>query len=166
MLLTAIVLPVTESTMPVTLGLSAGPAGDGAGGGHLPPSDGLIVTLCAVTGPPGGPLCAAASTSTQLPGVTSGSLAGPSSVTIVDGVKSTAAAVRSRCVSWILVPETDLTKTSTSSSPMGAAGGGSCEEGEEGEEIVELADVLGFPVLSLLEFPHAASDTAVAPVIA
>jgi hypothetical protein len=41
---------------------------------------------------------------------------------------------------------------------MGGAGGGL------GEETVELADVLGFPVLSLLEFPHAASDTAVAQV--
>jgi hypothetical protein len=142
----------------LTLGLAAGPPGDGAGGGHLPPSDGLIVTLCAVTGPPGGPLCAAASTSTQLPWVTSVSLAAPSSVTIVDGVNSTAAAVRSRCVSWILLPDTDLTKPSTSSWPMGGAGGGL------GEETVELADVLGFPVLSLLEFPHAASDTAVAQV--
>ena len=31
---------------------------------------------------------------------------------------------------------------------------------------VEFADVLGFPVFSLLELPHAASDTAVAPVTA
>jgi hypothetical protein len=43
---------------------------------------------------------------------------------------------------------------------MGGAGGGL------GEGIVELADVLGFPVFWLLEFPHAASDTAVAPVTA
>jgi hypothetical protein len=43
---------------------------------------------------------------------------------------------------------------------MGGTGGGL------GEEIVELADVLGFPVFSLLEFPQAASDTAVAPVTA
>jgi hypothetical protein len=81
-------------------------------------------------------------------------------VTIVDGVKSTAAAVRSRCVSWILLPDTDLTKPSTSSCPMGGAGGG------VGLGVVEFADVLGFPVFSLLELPHAASDTAVAPVTA
>jgi hypothetical protein len=47
--------------------------------------------------------------------MTSLSLAGLSSVTNVDGVKSTAAPVRSRCVSWILLPDTDLTKPSTSS---------------------------------------------------
>jgi hypothetical protein len=92
-------------------------------------------------------------------------LAGPSSVTIVDGVKSTAAAVRSRCVSWILLPDTDLTKPSTSSCPMGGAGGG-VGLGGVGLGVVELADVLGFPVFSLLELPHAASDTAVAPVTA
>ncbi len=81
------------------------------------------------------------------------------------GVKSTAAAVRSRCVSWILLPDTDLTKPSTSSCPMGGAGGG-VGLGGVGLGVVELADVLGFPVFSLLELPHAASDTAVAPVTA
>src|SRR5271165_3632152 len=154
MLLTAMVLPVTESTMPLTPRLPAGLSG----GGHLPPSDGLISTDSAVAAPPSGALCAAGLTSTQLPGFTSVSAADESSVTIVAGVKSTAAAVRSRCVSWILLSETDLTRPSTSSWPIGGAGGGL------GGEVVELADVLGFPVFSLLELPHAASDAAVAPV--
>jgi hypothetical protein len=43
---------------------------------------------------------------------------------------------------------------------MGGAGGG------VGLGVVELADVLGFPVFLLLELPHAASDTAVTPVTA
>jgi len=41
---------------------------------------------------------------------------------------------------------------------MGGADGG------PGARLVGLADVLGFPVFSLLELLHAASDTAVAPV--
>jgi hypothetical protein len=118
-----------------------------------------------VIAPPGEAPCDAALTSTQLPGFTSVSAAELSSVTIVCGVKSTAAAVRSRCVSWILSPDTDLTKPSTSSCPMGGAGGG-VGLGGVGLGVVELADVLGFPVFSLLELPHAASDTAVAPVTA
>jgi hypothetical protein len=42
---------------------------------------------------------------------------------------------------------------------MGGAGGGGF-----GARLVGLADVLGFPVFSLLELLHAASDIAVAPV--
>jgi hypothetical protein len=48
---------------------------------------------------------------------------------------------------------------------MGGAGGGG--GGGLGEGLAELADVLGFPpVFSLLEFPHAESDTTVAAVTA
>ncbi len=93
--LTAMVLPVTESTMPSTPGLPAGPTG----GGHLPPSDGLMSTDSAVIGPPGEALCDAGLMSTQLPGFTSVSAAELSSVTIVCGVKSTVAELRSRWVS-------------------------------------------------------------------
>jgi hypothetical protein len=46
---------------------------------------------------------------------------------------------------------------------MGGAGGGL---GEGGKELVDVTDVLGFPVFSLVEFPHAASDMAVALVTA
>jgi hypothetical protein len=46
---------------------------------------------------------------------------------------------------------------------MGGAGGGL---GEGGEGLAELADVLGFPGFSLLEFPHAESDTTVTPATA
>jgi hypothetical protein len=48
---------------------------------------------------------------------------------------------------------------------MGGAGGG-VGLGGVGLGVVELADVLGSPVFSLLELPHAASDTAVTPVTA
>jgi hypothetical protein len=157
--LTAKVLPVTESMMPLTLGPSAGPTG----GGHCPPSEGLISTDSAVIAPPGGALCAAGLTSTQLPGFTSLSAAELSSVTIVCGVKSTVAALRSRWVSWIVLPDTDLTKPSISSWPIGGGGGGL---GEVGEGLAELADVLGFALFSLPELPHAESDTTVAVVTA
>jgi len=42
-----------------------------SGGGHLPPSAGLSITDCAVIAPPAGAVSGLASTSTQLPGVTS-----------------------------------------------------------------------------------------------
>lgn len=60
-------------------------------------------------------------------------------MTIVVGVKSTVAAVLSRCVSWIVVPDTDLTRPSTVA--IGGAGGGGL-----GAVLVGLTDVLGFPV--------------------
>ncbi|MGH3530999.1 MAG: hypothetical protein ACRDSX_03550 [Mycobacterium sp.] len=55
-------------------------------------------------------------------------------------MKSTVAGVLSRCVSWIVLPETDLTRPSTGSLATGGAGGGF------GAARVGLADVLGFPV--------------------
>jgi hypothetical protein len=66
-------------------------------------------------------------------------------------------------VSWIVLPDTVLTKPSISSWPIG--GGGGCL-GEVGDGLAELADVLGFPAFSLLELPHAASDKTVAAVTA
>jgi len=59
-------------------------------------------------------------------------------VTIVFGVKSTVAGLRSRCVSWIALPDTDLTRPSMWSLPTGGGGGG------WGAELVGLAEVLGF----------------------
>ncbi|MGA8547500.1 MAG: hypothetical protein WB785_19885 [Mycobacterium sp.] len=78
-------------------------------------------------------------------------------------MKSTVAPLRSRWVSWIVLPDTDLTKPSISSWPMGGAGGGL---GEVGEGLAELADVLGFALFSLPELPHAESDTTVVAVTA
>jgi hypothetical protein len=158
---TAMVSPVTEATMPET---GAGDPGlGGSGGGHLPAKAGLISTDSAVTAPPGDAPCGAGLASTQLPCFTSVSAAELSSVTIVCGVKSTVAALRSRWVSWIVLPDTDLTKPSISSCPIGGGGGGL---GEVGEGLAELADVLGFALFSLPELPHAESDTTVAVVTA
>src|ERR1700759_2943174 len=121
---------------------------------------GLISTDSAVIAPPGEALWGAGLMSTQLPGFTSVSAAEPSSVTIVCGAKSTVAALRSRWVSWIVLPDTDLTRPSTSSWPMGGTGGGAGGLGGGGEGLVEVAEVPGFAWLSLLEPPQAAYDTA------
>jgi hypothetical protein len=66
-------------------------------------------------------------------------------VTIVCGVKSTVAELRSRCVSWIVLPDTDLTKPSISSWPMGGGGGGGGGDGGLGDELGWLVEVLGGP---------------------
>src|SRR5690348_517804 len=119
---TAIVLSVTLVTRPET---GAGdPGAGGSGGAHLPASAGKISTDSAVIAPPGEAPCGAGLTSTQVPGFTSGRAAELISVTIVCGVKSTVAELRSRWVSWIVSPDTDLTKPSISSWPMGGGGGG------------------------------------------
>jgi hypothetical protein len=89
--------------------------------------------------------------------VTSPSAAELTSVTTVVGVRSTVAAVLSRWVSWIVLPDTDLTMPSTWSLPMGGGG--------LGAEVVGLADGLGFPVLGLLVVLQAATDNAVAATI-
>src|ERR1700733_9062763 len=163
------VLPVTEATVPKTPGPSVGSADGGAvggvlaepeagcsGGGHLPPKAGLIVTACAVIAPPGGELFGLASTSTQLPAVTSGSFAGVSSVIIVCDVKSTVAAVLFRCVRWIMLPDTELTRPSMWSLPIGGVGGGL------GAALVGLVDVLGFPACSFDDVLQATTDKAMA----
>ncbi|MGH3542406.1 MAG: hypothetical protein ACRDTO_08540 [Mycobacterium sp.] len=61
-------------------------------------------------------------------------------MTTVVGVKSTVAGALSRCVSWIVLPDTDLTRPSTWSLATGGTGGGF------GAARVGLADVLGFAV--------------------
>jgi hypothetical protein len=80
-------------------------------------------------------------TLTQLPGFTSGNAAELSSVTIVAGVKSTVAELRSRWVRLIVFPDTDLTKPSMWSMPTGGGGGGG--GGGLGAELGWLADVPG-----------------------
>lgn len=139
--------------------MPAEPGVGGSGGGHLPPTAGLIVTACAVIAPPGGALFGLASTSMQLPAVTSGSFAGVSSVTIVCGEKSTVAAVLFRCVRRIVLPETESTRPSMWSLPIGGAGGG----GGLAAALVGLGDEVGAPVCSLVDVSQATTDTAMAP---
>ncbi|HZE14971.1 MAG TPA: hypothetical protein VE197_04265, partial [Mycobacterium sp.] len=121
-LATAMVLPETESTLPLTPGFPAGaedggdgaaPAGPGAdsgGGGHLPSTAGVISTDCAVGAPPSEAW--PGSTLTQLPVVTSLSCAELTSVIFVDGVKSTVA-VPCRSLRLIVLPDTDEIMPST-----------------------------------------------------
>ena len=77
---------------------------------------------------------------------------------IVCDVKSTVAAVLFRCVRWIMLPDTELTRPSMWSLPIGGAGGGL------GAALVGLVDVLGFPVCSFDDVPQATTDKAMAPV--
>jgi hypothetical protein len=112
-----------------------------------------------VIAPSGEALCGAGLTSTQLPGVTSVSAAELSSVTIVCGVKSTVAALRSRWVSWIALPDTDLTRPSMWSLPTGGGGGGG--GGGFGAELGWLAAVPCWVEFWLFDVPHAAIDNAV-----
>src|SRR5690348_10778693 len=114
-LLTLMALSATESTMPKTV-----PAGFG-GGGQLCATAGLISTDCATTAPSA--FCGTGLTLTQPPGLTSVSAAELSSVIIVCGMKSTVAAVRLRWVSSIALPDTDRTRPSMWSFPIGGGGG-------------------------------------------
>jgi hypothetical protein len=114
-----------------------------------------------VIAPPDEALCGADLTSTQLPGFTSLSAAELSSVTIVCGVKSTVAALRSRWVSWIALPDTDLTRPSMWSLPTGGGGGGG--GGGLGAELGWLAAVPCCVEFWLFDEPHAAIDKAVTP---
>ena len=79
-------------------------------GRHALPTGGLISTVWAAIAP--GALCAAACTLRQLPGVTSVNCAGPASVTMVFGLKSTVAAPP-RVRSWITPAEVERTMPST-----------------------------------------------------
>jgi hypothetical protein len=81
-------------------------------------------------------------------------------VTTVAGVKSTVAALLSRCVSRIVLPVTDLTRPSTWSWPTWGRGDGF------GAELVGLTDAPGFPVSARFDVPHAATDSVVTATIA
>src|ERR1700759_5395750 len=122
---------------------------------------GLISTDSAVIAPPGEALWGAGLMSTQLPGFTSVSAAELSSVTIVCGVKSTVAALRSRWVSWISLPDTDLTRPSMWSLASGGGGGGG--GGGLGAGLGWLAAVPCCEEFWLFDVPHAAMDNTVPP---
>jgi hypothetical protein len=85
-------------------------------------------------------------------------------VTIVVGANSTVAALLSRCVSRIVLPDTDPTRPSTWSLATGGAGGGLAAE------LVALTDGLidvpGFAVFALFDVPHAATINTIVPVTA
>jgi hypothetical protein len=121
---------------------------------------GLISTDSAVIAPPGEALGGTDLTATQVPGFTSVSAAELSSVTIVCGVKSTVAALRSRWVSWIALPDTDLTRPSMWSLPTGGGGGGG---GGFGAALGWLAAVPCCVEFWLFDVPHAAIVNAVTP---
>ncbi|HUE35198.1 MAG TPA: hypothetical protein VMQ38_20530 [Mycobacterium sp.] len=168
---TVMVLPVTEATEPrIGFGLAGAGVGEPGGGvlvepcpdclagGQLPLTEGLTRTDSAVTG------CApwtsvVGRTVMQLPGVTSLSVAGATSVTLVVEVKFTAALVLSSLVTWIELPATDAIRPLTCASPWAGAG----------DVIVEVTVDVEVDVddgLDLFDEPHAATDNAVAPVTA
>jgi hypothetical protein len=82
------------------------------------------------------------------------------SVTFVDGVKSTVA-VPAAWVTWTALPDTEAISPLTWSLPFADADD-DCDD-EVGEADVGLADEVG---LALSDVPHAATDSAVAPVTA
>jgi hypothetical protein len=84
------------------------------------------------------------------------SWAGVVSETAVDGVKSTVA-VPDRWLTWIVLPDTESISPFTQSLPLPDADGA---EGVGAALLVGFAEV-GF---ASLELPHAAMDSAVAPV--
>jgi hypothetical protein len=95
----------------------------------------------------------------QLPEVTSLSVAGATSVTLVVEVKFTAAVVLSSLLTWIELPATDAIRPLTCASPWAGAGDVVVDVTVD----VEVDVVEG---LDLFDEPHAATDKAVAPVTA
>src|SRR5882757_582681 len=130
LVLTVMVSPATEATMPriggwFPRGGDDGPPGGGAGGvepaggawgsGQLPLTAWLTRTICTVNAPLCGFCPRAGRRVTQLPGVTSGRLAVETSVTVVEGVKSTfkLAAFPLCAVTWMVSPDTDAIRPAT-----------------------------------------------------
>lgn len=163
---TLMVLPVTEATAPrigfAFAGGGGGEPGEPAGGrlpgGHAPLTAGMIFTDAAVTGWPGPAPGSVGRTRTQLPAVTSVSAAGVTSVTLVVEVKFTAAFELSSLVTWIELPATEAIRPLTWASPLGV-GDVVVEVTVDGETDVDVG-------LDLFDEPHAATDSAVAPVMA
>jgi len=168
---TVMVLPVTEATEPRSgFGLAGAGVGDPGGGvlvvepwldglpgGQVPLTEGLTRTDAAVVGwPPW--ISLVGRTVTQLPEVTSLRVAGATSVTLVVEVKFTAAVVLSSLVTWIELPATDAISPVTCASPWAGAG----------DVVVDVTvDVeVDGGGLDLFDEPHAATDSAVAPVTA
>jgi len=164
--LTVIVSPATDATVPPTPRCPAGPLdGDGPGvddaGEHLPSTAGLIRTDLAVIAWPPWDSPWTGRTLTQLPALTSVSAAGVTSVTVVDGPKSTAALPFSP-VSWTALPDTDAISPLALAVPPGAdAGEGACACA-----VVEPVGPAGAVGVAVFELPHAATDSAVAPTTA
>jgi hypothetical protein len=167
---TVMVLPVTEATEPRSgFGLAgAGEPGGGVlvvepcpdclAGGQVPLTEGLSRTDAAVAGCPPW-ISWVGRTVIQLPEVTSLSVAGATSVTLVVEVKFTAALVLSSLVTWIELPATDAIRPLTCASPCAGAGDVVVDVTVD----VEVDVVEG---LELFDEPHAATDKAVAPVAA
>ena len=174
---TVMVLPVTDATEPRNgFGLpGAGPGEpggepDGGGlvlepcpaslpGGQVPLTEGLSRTDAAVTGCEPWISCVGR-TVMQVPEVTSLSVAGATSVTLVVEAKFTAALVSSSLVTWMAFPATDAMRPLTCACPCAGAGDVVVEVTVEVDVDV---DVVG---LELFDEPHAAIDSAVAPVAA
>jgi hypothetical protein len=98
-------------------------------------------------------------TLTQLPAVTSVSVAGVTSVTLVVEVKFTAALPLSSLVTWIELPATDAIRPLSRASPLAGAGDVVVEVTVEVEVDVGVG-------LEVFDEPHAAMDSAAAPVTA
>jgi hypothetical protein len=125
----------------------------------LPSTAGLTRTNCAVIAPPLFALSRVGRTATQLPVVTSVNCAGVTSLIFVDGLKSTVAFPL--CwVTWIASPDTEAIIPLTQALPFADA------DGEDvAAELVGPAAVEGWPVFDVVwDAPHAATDSAVAPV--
>src|SRR5947209_2063192 len=164
---TVMVLPVTEATAPRTGCACAGavvgePEGAGLlepgpaalGCGQVPLTEGLTRTAAAVTGCPWAAWLVGR-TVPQLPVGTSVSVAGRASVILVVEVKFTAAWPLSSLVTWIELPATDAIRPLTLASPAGA-----------GDVVVEVTVEVEVDVdvgLALFDEPHAAMDSAAAP---
>lgn len=168
---TVMVLPATEATDPRT-GLGFAGSGDGEPGGgvvlapgrdlgcgQVPLTEGLTRTDAAVTGCPPWASWLVGCTVTQLPEVTSLSVAGVTSVTLVVEVKFTVALVLSSLVTWSELPATEAISPLTFASPW--AGGAAVEVTVDVEVEVDV-DVW----LALFDEPQAAMDSAAAPVTA
>ncbi|CPR12187.1 hypothetical protein BN971_03481 [Mycobacterium bohemicum DSM 44277] len=98
-------------------------------------------------------------TVTQLPVVTSLSVAGMTSVTFVVEVKFTVALVLSSLVTWMELPATEAISPLTLASPWAGAGDVVVEVTVDVEVEVDVG-------ADLFDEPHAATDSAVAPVTA
>jgi hypothetical protein len=136
------------------------PCGGSLGCGHVPLTEGLTRTDAAVVGCPAWSSFVGR-TLMQLPEVTSLSVAGAASVTLVVEVKFTAAFELSSLVTWIELPATDAIRPLTRASPWAGAGDVVVEVTVEVEVDVDV-DV----GLELFDEPHAATESAVAPVTA
>jgi hypothetical protein len=153
--LTVMLLPATDATVPLIRvplpdGADGAPEGAGllepAGGslscGHLPSTAGLTRTDDAVMDCPPWDSPRAGRTLMQLPAVTSVSAAVVTSVTVVDGPKSTVVVPFSR-VSWTALPDTDAISPLTRAWPL-AGGDVAVVDGVAAGPVMAGAGVVGW----------------------